>query len=251
MGRGNLKRTIAVFSTLAMLSLAGAVARAESGDFVTVAKVAGAVETMHKDATHGKWIAAAVDQQLTGGWSLRTLDESKAQLIFPMNNVVTLKANSVLKINELAKGGGAHLETTKGGLLVQIKNHLDSGAEFTLDTPTAQAIVRGTEYGVQIEDDGTDANGDPITQSRFYGYEGKVEVKNDKGSQFLEKGNTLVSELDKIPGIPVASLAEALDFFNDLSSDALFKKAEQAAKQQVQKPIDKALGKAKRKLKFP
>jgi hypothetical protein len=228
----------AALALLAVLTLGAAQADDAS---VTVARLAGDVKVMNKTETKGQWVDAEAKQQLSAGWSLRTGEESKAQLVFPKDNVVILKENSVLVIHELGNGGAAHIESTDGGLLVQLKHHLDPGAEFTLDTPDAQAIVRGTEYGVQIEDAGTDSSGNPQAKSTFYGYEGTVEVKNDKGTQLLKKGNTLVAELGQIPGVPVASAQAALDFFNDLNSDKLFKEAEQKAKDKVNKQINKKL----------
>jgi len=231
---------------LALLGLLGVgAAQADDAAVVKIARLAGTVEVMHKDATHGKWIDAEVDQELSAGWSLRTGDESKAQLVFPKDNVVILKEHSVLIVHEVTAAGGAHIESTDGGLLVQLKNHLDPGSEFTLDTPDAQAIVRGTEYGVQIEDAGQDEHGQPLKRATFYGYDGRVEVKNSKGSQYLEHGKTLVAELGKI-GIPFASLAVANDFLNDLNSQVLYNKA----KGQAQKQVDKQINKARKKLKF-
>jgi hypothetical protein len=237
-------------AALLLAGLACVAAQAEDVS-ATVARLAGKVEVMHADATRGKWLDAQADQQLSVGWSLRTGKQSKAQLVFPKGNTVILKENSVLAIRELSAGGGAQLSATDGGLLVQLKHKLDPGETFTLDAPTAQAIVRGTEYGVEIAETGQDENGAPVKEATFYGYEGRVEVRNDKGSQYLEKGQKVVSQLGQIPGLPVAGLQEALDFFDDLSSEDLFQQAEAQAKKKAQKEGDKLLNKAKKKLKFP
>lgn len=251
-----MKRHIAVRCAAALVLAAllgvGAAQAKDSAGTVRVDRLAGAVEVLEPDAAPDQWVDAELGQQLTAGWSLRTGSQSKAQLVFPHDNVIILKEKSVLTISEVFKSGAAHVKSTDGGLLVQLKHKLDPGAEFTLDAPTAQAIVRGTEYGVQIDDTGkTDANGDPVKEAKFYGYEGTVEVKNDHGTQMLQKGNELLTELDKVPGLPVASAAEALSFFNDLTSDKLFKAAEERAKNEVKKKADKALDHAKKKIKFP
>jgi hypothetical protein len=182
-------------------------------------------------------VEAEKDQKLKPGWELRTGGDGKAQLVFPKDNVVILKENSFVRILELQKGGGAVLEADKaGGLLVQLKHKLDSGATFTLRTPTAQAIVRGTEYGAEITDTGqTDGNGQPVYETEFYGYEGEVTIENEFGSQLLKADETIRAIAGMIPGAAIPSLpGVAGDFFNILTAEDPFEAAEQELEDRVE-----------------
>jgi hypothetical protein len=206
-------------------------------DVVKIARIAGEVEVRHDDENDGDWTAAEEGQKLKDGWELRTGKESKVQLVFPKDNVVILKEQSFVRILEMQKGGGAVLESDKpGGLLVQLKNKLDSGATFTLRTPSAQAIVRGTEYGAQITETGeTDENGDPVYETEFYGYQGEVEVTNEFGTQLLHADETIRAIAGMIPGAAIPSLpGVAGEFLDILTSPDIF----EAAKDKVENEVE-------------
>jgi hypothetical protein len=225
---------------LAALFLLCSAAPAFAKDVVKIDRVAGDVQVRHPDEDDSDWTDAKEGQKLSAGWELRTGSGGKALLVFPKDNTVTLKEKSFLRILEMQKGGGAVLEADKeGGLLVQLKNKLDSGATFTLRTPTAQAIVRGTEYGAQItETNETDENGEPVYETEFYGYEGEVEVTNEFGTQLLHADETIRAIAGMIPGIAVPSLpGVAGDFFSILTDPEPFEAAEEMAKDRIEDEI--------------
>src|SRR5437667_3420121 len=107
-----------------LLCAANAPTLAKDKDSVRIDRLAGSVEVMHADATHGKWQAAEAQQELTDGWSLRTGKQSKVQLLFPKDNVLILRESSFLQIVALTAGGGAKLKATEGGLLVRLDHAL-------------------------------------------------------------------------------------------------------------------------------
>jgi tetratricopeptide (TPR) repeat protein len=68
--------------------------------------------------------------------------------------------------------------------------HRDKPGEFDLQTPTVSAVVRGTEFNLQVADDGT------TTLSLF---DGAVEMTNQFGQLFLKSGEGGVAEPGRAP----------------------------------------------------
>ena len=68
--------------------------------------------------------------------------------------------------------------------------HRDKPGEFDLQTPTVSAVVRGTEFNLRVEDDGT------TTLSLF---DGEVEMTNQFGQLILKSGEGGVAEPGKAP----------------------------------------------------
>jgi hypothetical protein len=213
-----------------LLALCAAAAAAQDEAQIAIARLAGKVEVLHKQDTAGKWVAASTDDTLGPGWQLRTLAGGKAQLVFPRDNVVILKENSVLYIDKLDLGGGAAVEAEQGSLLVDIKNALAPGSEFELKTPTALAVVRGTKYGAEINN--TDGELPPAWDgdgARFFGYEGTVEILNDQGGVYMAADTSVEVGEDGAPGDPTASDSEAEAFLAELEDTGPFDAAEAAA----------------------
>lgn len=191
---------------------------------ITIARLAGAVEVLHPDFTKGEWQPASTDQVIGAGWKLRTLEGGKVQLVFPQDNVVILKENSVLYVDKLDLGGGASVESDEGSLLVDIRNALSPGSEFELKTPTALAVVRGTKFGALIPPAGGDEE-----RATFFGYDGTVEILNDMGSVFMSADTTVLAPVNRPPGDPQPSSAEASAFLADLENPDPFEASEAAA----------------------
>ncbi|MBN2080648.1 FecR domain-containing protein [bacterium] len=181
---------------------------AQDTPVIKIARLKGTVEAAHAEETSREWVAASVGQELTEGWRLRTGADSKVQLVFPRDNVVILKENSVLYVDQLDLGGGANLEADQGSLLVQLANALAPGSDFELETPTALAVVRGTTYGADnIGDYGV----------TFYGYHGQVEIF-DSGQMFepvlLTAGQAVDVFAGEAPSQPYGAGDAGADFLN-------------------------------------
>jgi hypothetical protein len=231
----------AALSILLLCAAATTSSLAKDKDTVRIDRLAGTVEVMHATATKGKWLAAESEQELNPGWGLRTGKKSKVQLIFPKDNTLILRENSFLEIVELKPGGGARLKASEGGLLAQLKHDLEPGSEFTLETPSALAIVRGTEYGARIEETGEVKDGQPVTRTTFYGYDGTVEVTNEQGTQLLEARQTLSVVAGVAPDLPMASVVQAIEFLDDLTSEELFEEAERRLKDKAKQELNKRI----------
>jgi len=199
----------------------------EQAPTITVARLKGTVEVAHSEETQRLWEPALAGQLLGSGWSLRTGDDSKAQLVFPRDNVVILKENSVLYVDKLESGGGASLEADQGSLLVDLINALAPGSDFELETPTALAVVRGTMFGADNIGDFT------VT---FYGYRGEVDIY-DAGQMYppvkLTAGQAVDVPAGEAPSQPYTPVG-ADDFLADARDAGGFEAREQTALPAVQ-----------------
>jgi hypothetical protein len=201
----------------AMLALP---AIAQEAPTILVARISGAVEVAHAEATGGAWQAATTGMELGAGWRLRTGEAAKAQLVFPRDNVVILKADSVLYVDFLDAGGGAKLQADEGSLLIDLANMLAPGSEFELETPTALAVVRGTKFGAEDIDD---------EDVMFHGYRGQVEIFDSEelyDPVLLTEGFSVGVEAGMPPGDPTPSGSEAGDFVADAEDPEPFVEAE-------------------------
>jgi hypothetical protein len=199
----------------------------EQAPTIMVARLKGTVEVAHPEETQRLWEPALAGQQLGSGWSLRTGDDSKAQLVFPRDNVVILKENSVLYVDKLESGGGASLEADQGSLLVDLINALAPGSDFELETPTALAVVRGTMFGADNIGDFT------VT---FYGYRGAVDIY-DADQMYppvkLTAGQAVDVPAGEAPSQPYTPVG-ADDFLGDAMDTSGFAEREQAVLPAVQ-----------------
>lgn len=226
-----------LLSLLAALACLALPAAAQQELIIRVTRLAGTVEVVHPEQTAGEWTGASLGQELTAGWTLRTVAGSKVQLTFPLDNIVILKENSVLYVEDLDYGGDATVATDSGGILFDLRNALSPGSEFEVKTPSALAVVRGTKFGVEnpvYSDPGTNGN-NPLYElsapgsgggtgggTTFYGYEGEVEVYNDFGSSLLTPGTTVFAVAGEPPSEPQPSGPDAGDFVSEAEDQSAY-----------------------------
>jgi hypothetical protein len=210
-----------------LLTVVCALLRLEAGRAaeaaVTLARVAGSVESLHADETGGEWIEALPGDELGAGWELRTGPDGKAQLLFPHDNVVILRENSYLVVRGIDGGGGAQLESNRGGLLVDLRNKLDAGSEFTVETGVAQAVVRGTKFGIDFVPGWKQGARGRV---RFFGYAGRVRIRNERGESELAADDELEAVPDAAPGRGQHAPERGRDFLRRLENNAAFEKFE-------------------------
>jgi hypothetical protein len=178
---------------------------------LTISRIAGSIQLCHPNETGVRWITAREGQKIGTGWELRTGAASKVELTLPKDNVVILRENSVLYLDLLLDNGGANLRTGQGGLLVNVRHSLSPGSEFEVKTPSALAVVRGTEYGVACLPGGATA---------FYGYRGKVQIYNDQGAVYLTAGTTVDVASAMAPSAPKPSGPDAETFLRACNSES-------------------------------
>jgi tetratricopeptide (TPR) repeat protein len=123
------------------------------------------------------WDPAYTNQTLFPGDRLRTLDRSRA--------VVRLSDMSLLRLSELTHIQIPEATTRRGGfnLLRGLLYffHRDKPGVMPVTTPTAYAVVLGTEFTVAVADDGS---------TRLQLIEGAVEMTNQFGGIRLNNGET-------------------------------------------------------------
>lgn len=150
-----MKSKTTVLAMLAALSVAGITwAEKGSGDPLKVVKV-------HRDAEflgggERAWKPASTGTDLAADDSLKTLNNSYADMQLDPPNVFRLKENSLLKIQDLNRetkdpDGSVlklvDLEILQGDLLAKL-DRLPSGTRLNLRSPVAIATVRGTVFSL-------------------------------------------------------------------------------------------------------
>jgi len=199
--KNNIYRAILMLAAVALLAMA-AVAQEVS---VKVTRLAGPVEI--RAAKQTAWEQAELGQVLVAGDTLRTLKGGKVQLLFPGNALVLIKENSVLSVKELQDDGGGKVKTLVGGFLFNLQKALSPGSTFEVETPGALAVVRGTQFGVEVDPDGT---------SHFTGYDGFVEITAEGETRTLGPGETI----DVVPGEPPGDPGEHDSTWEDDAAEA-------------------------------
>lgn len=121
-------------------------------------------------ATTGKTLAARVGMPVGMGDTLRTQEESFAEVLFDNGEVVRLDENSVLAIGKV-DSQKAESSLPVGRVWVNMKK-IVSKRGFEVSTPTAVAAIRGTVYDMRAgEDQSVDVSV----------YDGKVAVGPSSG----------------------------------------------------------------------
>lgn len=185
--KNNFYRAALVLAAVVLL----AAAAAAQDISVKVTRLAGPVEV--RMAKQTAWAKAGLGQVLVAGDTLRTLKGGKVQLLFPGNTIVLIKENSVLSVKELQDDGGGKVKTLVGGFMFNLQKALSPGSTFEVETPSALAVVRGTQFGTDVEPDGT---------SHFTGYADNVEITAEGVTKTLGPGQTIDVEPGGQPGDP-------------------------------------------------
>lgn len=96
------------------------------------------------------WSAAAIAQQLNAGADVRTLSYSSAALLLADQTQLRMNANAQIRLREISQEK-TRLQLIVGRLWSRTKRA--SGA-LELEMPAAIAVVRGTDWDVQVDDQG-------------------------------------------------------------------------------------------------
>lgn len=120
-----------------------------------------------------EWQVARPKQGLDAGAYARTVDStSKMALLLVDQTQLTLQGVSIVQVKspEAAGERKSILEFGKGTGRFQTKTPTKN---FTMGTPTGLAAIRGTEWLVEVDDDG---------RSAFTVVDGEIEISNELGS---------------------------------------------------------------------
>lgn len=136
------------------------------------------------------WRPARVKQALEAGQYVRTpTAESKMALLLADQTQLTLGGNSIAQVKAADASGPRRsiIDFNKGTGRFQTKTPSKS---FAVGTPTGLAAIRGTEWLVEVADDG---------RSAFTVVEGELEISNDLGSLSIGPDEQGILERGKAP----------------------------------------------------
>lgn len=123
----------------------------------TVASPRGEVQVQKKDTT--TWTNATNGMKLAAGDTLKTGSNGSAELRFFEGSVMEVEANSEIVIEDLsltATGStSVGLKQLLGNTVNRVGQLVDSASSYEVETPAAVAVVRGTAFNMEVEQDGS------------------------------------------------------------------------------------------------
>ena len=132
------------------------------------------------------WTPAALAQQLAGGADVRTLALSSAALLLADRTQIRLSAGAQLRLCDVGPQR-TRLELGLGRIWARTKK---TPAALELQTPAAQAVVRGTDWDVEV-----DANG----RTTLTVLSGRVDVSNAQGRVEVGPSEQATVEVGQAP----------------------------------------------------
>ena len=153
---------LAVVGALILLIASGLLLRSWLGATVvqaaTLAQASGVVEVM--PAGEDTWRPVAAGERLEVGDRVRTGPASAAQLRFFDGSMADLGAETEITLAQMSarRDGGDRLillHQWVGRTYHRVQRLPDPDSRYKVETPTAVTVVRGTEFAVVVEADGT------------------------------------------------------------------------------------------------
>lgn len=117
-------------------------------------------ESLLKRSQQSSWVPLEEDFYLHVGDTIKTFKGS-VLVKFADDSVLRLEENTVLIFNRLTQFGKSGMTDTglrleKGRVSTKVKPNKENGSRYEISTPSAVAAVRGTEFRVNADSDGTD-----------------------------------------------------------------------------------------------
>jgi hypothetical protein len=133
-----------------LLAIAPVAAAAEDWD-ARLTEVSGTV-FLHVDGAE-EGLPAEADTPLEAGDRIETGADGRAEVALESESVIDLGANTSFTVGSTHKSG-SWFSLDVGSFMAKLKSFADRRASLHLRTPTAVAAVRGTEFGVEVGEDG-------------------------------------------------------------------------------------------------
>lgn len=135
------------------------------------------------------WTPARVQQKVDPGTWLRTQQDSKMALLLADQTNATIDSNTTLQVKAPEAGAPRRsiVDFQKGKGRFETKTPTKS---FSMATPTGLAAIRGTEWLVEVEEDG---------RSSFTVVEGEIDISNEQGSLSVSADEQGVLEKGRAP----------------------------------------------------
>ncbi|PDT53385.1 MULTISPECIES: FecR domain-containing protein [Sinorhizobium] len=133
------------------------------------------------------WRSVEVSQDLLAGDILRTNAVGSLALLFSDDTQMRMGRNTTLLVKKIGQGSDSELELKSGTVWARAKR---GGSGLTVDTPSAAAAIRGTDWTLSIGENGA------TTLSVL---EGSVELKNAQGSVVVNQGEGAFAAIGQAP----------------------------------------------------
>jgi hypothetical protein len=139
--------------------LASALVGCGSSSTLTILSIAEGNVSVMKAGT-GDWVEAEVGMSLEPGDSIKTGDDSSAEITFSEGSTIELEAGTEIEIASLdipTDTGSATivLEQTIGSIIFRVTKVVDPASRYEIETPTGVVAVRGSAVQVYVIEDGT------------------------------------------------------------------------------------------------
>lgn len=171
-----MKTRIGIACVLCMFCIAafGPFKACRAANVKGAAALASLVGDVQVQSGSGAWKAAREGAVLEPGDSVRTAAGSKARLVLEDGALLVVGELSVFSLKSLDTDYSTSMSTSdftlsSGAVRVVAEKKLTAGSAFNIETPTAVAGVRGTDFSVELDD----AETTTVTV-----FEGQVEVGN-------------------------------------------------------------------------
>jgi hypothetical protein len=145
----------------------------------TITYIQGFCQVKNED---GEYKGAKLDQTIYAKQTLKTLGRSEAEVALFDGNVIRITEDSETVIDSLQirENRYTNIGLLVGSIKLFIKKFSKNSEEFTVDTATVLAGVRGTEFDVSVREDG---------EVLINVAEGEVETEYDGQKHTITKGN--------------------------------------------------------------
>jgi Flp pilus assembly protein TadD len=145
-----------------------------------------------RDYEQAPWQAVAVSQKIPPGTMVRTLADSQMALLMPDRSQFRLQPNSQFQIEDLADHSGnavvSVLRLITGRMWSLARP--PSGGRVRLTTPTATLGIRGTDWEVEVQPDGS---------TQLVVLSGVVDMGNEHGAVVVSSGEAAVARPGQAP----------------------------------------------------
>ena len=189
---GSLKPLAAAVIAVTSL-LAAAPAQAVTGGAEIVYLVG---KGERRDAAQAAWQPLSVTQKVPPGAVVRTLGDSQLALLMPDHTQMRLQPNSQLEIGSLAEPSGVLVSVLRlvTGRIWSIARPPtvpgESGQRVRLTTATATIGIRGTDWEVEVQPDGS---------TQLVVLSGVVDMSNDLGAVVVASGEAAIAKPGQAP----------------------------------------------------
>jgi len=133
------------------------------------------------------WQTVNNKQELCAGTTVRTLENSRADISLSNRTLIRLKARSTLTLSDIKPKQSSFVELLQGVMHIFSR----TPSEFKVNTPYVNAAIEGTEFVVDVQDQ--------LLQTIVLVYEGRVIAKNEFGELSLKPGESAIAKKGEAP----------------------------------------------------